>query len=319
MEVLPGVHKIAGQFGNRNLFLYLLTGERTILLDTGIATTPESDVFPYLRSIGKRPEDIDIVVCMHSDADHVGGLAALRKAAPGALLMCHELDQRWVENPDLLVEERYNQFAAEHGIAYEPEVRKLMRDWSGAPTQMDILLKGGETLRVSDNWRVRILHTPGHTWGHLTVHDPTNNWAFISDAVLYTTVPDSAGTATMPPTYQYLEGYRPTIDTIERLNLDRLFTAHYADRQGQEVRDFLAASRSFLDRVTDTVLGLLRDGPMTMRELCEAVNPLLAGKPGGYDYAYDWAFPLIGHMEELERRRKVVRERKGNLVAWRLA
>src|SRR5581483_720717 len=129
---------------------------------------------------------------------------------------------RWCEDPNILYAERYNQFAADHGISYNDEIRKIMLDWSGAYTQMDVLLKGGETLRVSDDWRVKLIHTPGHTWGHMSLYDPKNNWAFISDAVLWTTVPDNQGNPTMPPTYQYLEGYRPTIARIEDLNVDRL-------------------------------------------------------------------------------------------------
>ena len=50
---------------------YLLVGEqRTDLVDTGLAGTPEEVIVPYLEEIGLGVGDLDEVVVSH--ADHLG-------------------------------------------------------------------------------------------------------------------------------------------------------------------------------------------------------------------------------------------------------
>jgi len=41
MELYPGAYQIQSLFGGRNLFQYLFTGENVVLVDTGIAGTPQ--------------------------------------------------------------------------------------------------------------------------------------------------------------------------------------------------------------------------------------------------------------------------------------
>ena len=42
MEILPGIHRIESDLGARFMCQYLLVGEdRTVLVDTGLAGTPE--------------------------------------------------------------------------------------------------------------------------------------------------------------------------------------------------------------------------------------------------------------------------------------
>ena len=55
MELYPHVYQIQSLFSGRNLFQYLLVGDNTVLVDTGIAPTPEKVIFPYLDSIKLRP------------------------------------------------------------------------------------------------------------------------------------------------------------------------------------------------------------------------------------------------------------------------
>jgi hypothetical protein len=48
MELYPHVYQIQSLFGGRDLFQYLFDGDNTVLVDTGIAETPEKVIFPYL-------------------------------------------------------------------------------------------------------------------------------------------------------------------------------------------------------------------------------------------------------------------------------
>ena len=47
MEILPGIHRIESDLGERFMCQYLLLGEeRTLLVDTGLAGTPEGSSSP---------------------------------------------------------------------------------------------------------------------------------------------------------------------------------------------------------------------------------------------------------------------------------
>jgi hypothetical protein len=46
-EVAPGVHRIEGRMGDNRLCLYALRGERTLLVDSGLRTTPAAYILPH--------------------------------------------------------------------------------------------------------------------------------------------------------------------------------------------------------------------------------------------------------------------------------
>jgi beta-lactamase superfamily II metal-dependent hydrolase len=73
MEILPGIHRIESDLGERFMCHYLLVGEqRTDLVDTGLAGTPEEVIVPYLEEIGLGVGDLDEVIVSHADAAHLG-------------------------------------------------------------------------------------------------------------------------------------------------------------------------------------------------------------------------------------------------------
>src|SRR3712207_6996444 len=79
----------------RSFSQYLLRGERTMLVDTGVTETPGRVILPYLDSVGLDPADLDFVLNTHADVDHFGGNAEIRGAAPGAVFCAHGADVAW--------------------------------------------------------------------------------------------------------------------------------------------------------------------------------------------------------------------------------
>lgn len=302
--------------GPRDLYQNLLIGERCVLIDTGLSGTPEEVILPYLLRMGLDPDDIAMAIISHADADHFGGNENLRRMAPRALIACHERDAAWVEDPDRLVEERYNQFGKDHGMGLSPEERAGARAMMGGRVGVDLTLQGGETLRIADGWHVRILHAPGHTHGHLMVYDPRSEAAIICDAALGSVIPDAKGNPSMPPTYCYPETYLPTLRKIAALKPRHLITSHYPMMSGAEVGEFLAESVGFVRRVERAVLGFLRkaEGRRTLREIVDGVGGSLGDWPEAA--APNLTFPISGHLNALTEARRIRRGRRGGLVCW---
>src|SRR5690348_6310169 len=121
IELLPGLYQIDTTLGGNRLALYLLRGERTLLVDSGVHDTPESAIFPALAEAGL-PERIDLLLISHADADHHGGNAAIRAHAPGTVIMCHELDRPRVERKAVHLAGRYSDVVAADDIRYDPEL-----------------------------------------------------------------------------------------------------------------------------------------------------------------------------------------------------
>ena len=318
MEIQPGVHRIEAPLGDRYIAMYVVEGDSAaLLIDTGLDESVAGTLLPYLHKAGVRTDKIRYVLNTHSDFDHFGGNGAVRAAIPGALFLCHELDRPWIENVDRLIDERYREFAAPDGFDESPESQAFTRA-STRTTPIDIALRGGEQLQLG-NRTVQILHTPGHTWGHLTVWDTESGAALIGDAVLYNSVLTARGTPAFPPTYRYLDSYYATMQRMASLPVKHLLTAHYPVYSGADVKDFISESLSFADRVDMAIRQTLAQArtPLATLELIRRI----AGDLGTWPQQAQpyLIFPVSGHLESLLARRVVRRTMDGaGHAQWQL-
>ena len=88
-EIAPGIHRIESILGPRPFSQYLLRGERTLLVDTGVKETPGEVLLPFLDRAGIDPAELDLVLISHADVDHFGGNEAMRAVSPRAVFCAH--------------------------------------------------------------------------------------------------------------------------------------------------------------------------------------------------------------------------------------
>jgi len=274
MEIAEGIHRIESDLGERFMCQYVIAGgERTLLVDTGLASTPSDVIVPYLSQAGLEP---DVVLISHADNDHVGGNRAFRDAHPNALFACHELDRRWVESNEALVRENYG-WHAEYGFP-PMDADELLASMSG-DSSIDVGLCGGETIRLDAARRVEVLHLPGHTLGHVGLWDELTRAAIIIDAVLADGIYDRAGNKLIPPRYYDLQAVRETIARLEVLRPDLLLTAHYPVLEGKEALEWLATGRAFVDEVERVVRSASVDERADLWALTQQVDAVLGPFP----------------------------------------
>jgi len=253
MELVPGIHRIEGDLGERYVCQYLLVGEeRTLLVDTGLRDMPAEVIAPYVATLDRSLEDIDDVLISHADVDHCGGNRALRAAAPRARLLCGEADRAWIESNEAMMAGNYRWYE-EYGFGPSPEDIAFLERELGGDAPIDAGLRGGETLHLGPSWQVEVLALPGHTPGHLGLWDPRSEAAIVIDAVLKDGVYDRAGNRLIPPRYYSATDYEATIRRLRALDPALLLTAHYPVMDRAAARDFLDRSLAFVHQVRDAV------------------------------------------------------------------
>ncbi len=303
MEILDGIHRIDAEVGGRPLYLFLFLGERNLLLDAGCASTVDEFVLPYLERLGLLPRDLDLLVITHSDLDHQGGAHGLARANPELTVACGALDRELVSDPDAIMARRYDAFRLEHGIAYDDESAAWMRRECGLPQRVDSVFAGGETIEAGPGGELRVLHVPGHSPGHVALHDTRTGALFSGDCVQGSVYLGLDGTPKLCPTYTDVDPYVQTIDLVEALAPSELHGCHWPAAHGDGVRAFLDESRAYVEHLDGLARACFAESPegLTVRELIERVNERLdvPWEPG---LAQELVYSLHGHAERLAER-----------------
>ena len=319
MEIFPHVHQIRSSIADRHLFQYLFVGDNVLLLDTGTSATPGEVILPYLKKIGISPNRLTMAVNTHADADHHGGNSALKRISENVLLACGEADRAVIEDPDCLFALRYNHWMKDHGVglALLPEATKWVREMAGPAHRIDITLRGGERIALNDNRAVRVLHVPGHSNGHLAFYDATHKAVFVGDALHGSYCPSAKGEPSLPPAYFSILAYLSSVQLIECLEVDWIYSAHWPPYPMEKAAEFLDECRRFVQMADSEVRKSLERHPegLTLRACMEECGPLL----GKWPAANQWLlmYPLHGHLAYLEETGEATRIHDGGQVRWK--
>ncbi|NLR61775.1 MBL fold metallo-hydrolase [Chitinophaga polysaccharea] len=136
--------------------------EKHILVDSGVPGS-EDKILSQLKSHGIDKKDIGLIIITHGHIDHFGSAAALKQKLSVPVLT-HELDAVALRTGKSMAEtlkpnKRY----------WNILKRKLIRD-KAIPCEPDIILEGDCSYDLHE-WGVngKVIHTPGHTPGSLSI------------------------------------------------------------------------------------------------------------------------------------------------------
>jgi glyoxylase-like metal-dependent hydrolase (beta-lactamase superfamily II) len=316
-EVAPGIYRIESILGPRPFAQYLLREERSLLVDTGIATTPDEVILPSFQVLGLDPADLNYVLISHADVDHFGGNATVRAAAPRAIFCAHLADCDWIGDRERILRERYGWYAA-HGpdADYDTDTKDWLRNALGPDVPVDLHLVGGEVFRLGPRLSVEVLHLPGHSLGHIGLWDPSSRSAIITDATLGAGLLNNEGEVIHPPPYILLEEYEATVRRLQRLAPERLLTAHYAVMEGAEVNRFLDESLAFVARARSAIEAAIEESDeVTMSGLLTTLNPILGPFTS---MANELGGPIRTHLQELVANGRIEEIADRQPPAWRV-
>ena len=319
MELSPGLHRIECPIGPRYVAVYAIVGSKyTLLVDTGFDDSIRTTVVNYFKDKKLSLDAVRYVINTHSDYDHTGGNKAVRELMPNALICAGERDRPMIENLNSMFGDRYNEFEKEHGFAESKDAKDFMMTVA-FETNVDIGFAGNERIDLGGRY-VEILHTPGHSWGHVSILDEKSRAIIIGDAVLGNSVLLADGQPAFPPTYRFVEAYRSTIRLLKGYQASEILTSHYPRYVGQAGTDFLDLSLNYTDLIEQICLDTLKSAgkALTMMELIEIAHDRMGV---WVDPAYKYlAYPVLGHLEVLESYQKIKRSKNSaGLAQFQLA
>jgi glyoxylase-like metal-dependent hydrolase (beta-lactamase superfamily II) len=308
------VHRLEIPLGDRIVTIVILeSGGELLVFDSAIAGTASEAVTSFLTSRGRTADDVRYLVASHADFDHVGGNAELRELLPEARFVCHAADREHIEDAGRMIAERYGEFAGEHGMPSDVEVDRYVHSVTQT-APMDECVAPGDVLALGDA-RLRVLHLPGHSNGHIALYHEESSLAVIGDAVLGSALPTVAGTPAFPPTYRYVDDYLGSIDTLRLLAPETVVTGHFPVFEGAAFRVFLDTSRAFVESLDASIWELLGSAELGTPDVVNEVGPRVGSWPTeGNGLA---VYPVVGHLERLEERGLVRRRRDdAGLARW---
>lgn len=169
-EVIPQVYQVTVNYAN----IFVIAEEKLTLIDTGYFGSSGRTV-KFIKSLGRSPREVTLIILTHNHLDHSGSL------------------EEWRRLTDAKTAAPYLDLALEDGIIPYPRGRylakvlntrpmsKIKHHFVLKPDDVDILLRGSEEFPVLGG--LKVVPTPGHTAGSLSLYSPKRKIIFVADAL----------------------------------------------------------------------------------------------------------------------------------------
>ncbi|MHA1914836.1 MAG: MBL fold metallo-hydrolase [Promethearchaeota archaeon] len=241
---IEGINQINIGFSNIvSLYLFPIKNNM-VLIDAGYSTKYwQNAFFKALNDLQINLEEIDYCIISHEHPDHVGLVKVLKRANPDVKICIHKtahelakLRKELTENTDLekRIKER-SELLIRFGIEKEEVDRMMQRFGTGGMRfeyiEPDLLLNNDD--RIVDG-ELQIIHSPGHSVGHICVYYPKKGILFSGDHILSKITPH-LGTLVIPGAEEFnkknnfeniLEHYLRSLDRIDELNSRIILPGH---------------------------------------------------------------------------------------------
>ena len=263
-----------------NVFL-VRDGNDAALIDSGFGDDDSYDRrIEFLRGLDASVR-VKYIILTHHHYDHSSGAHRLREAT-GARIVVHAAEEALLLHPeddsgDMEIPEE------------QQEARERAKQWraEAAKAVPDVRVADGDVLEVGA-LRLRCVHAPGHTAGHLCIFLESERVLFAGDNVL------GVGTAAIaPPPHGDMAEYIRSLRKMQALNAALLLPGH-----GPVVREPNRKIQELIDhrqQREDQILALIAQGKDSVRSLLKAIYPELDKRLNGMATGQ-----IISHLHKLQ-------------------
>jgi hydroxyacylglutathione hydrolase len=143
---------------------YLIRDKGAVLFDAGYINGAKAFREATDR-LGILPEEIELIVLSHGDFDHAGGAQELREIT-GAKIAIHERDRHYLEEGIF----HWPRGASPWGKLSRATLKPIIQKRAGFPgVTSDLVLDDSDFSLEPYGIRGRVIHTPGHTYGSVSI------------------------------------------------------------------------------------------------------------------------------------------------------
>lgn len=234
--------------------LYLLEGEKKAIVDTGVHTSPERDIAPYLAHYGYKLGDIDIILNTHGHHDHAGGNVAL----PQAQVCLHEADVFLVEDPAANFDSLDGRFMKLMQKS-DAQISEARAKFVSGFTKQKVgrILKDGDVVDLGKGIQLKVVGLPGHSMGSVGFLWEKEAMFFIGDSAM--------GQGSRPhilPSLYFPLAYAKTLEKLLQMEIRLLGLGHYYEalrvnsnpvKQGDQVKLYLEDCHEINNRILESM------------------------------------------------------------------
>jgi glyoxylase-like metal-dependent hydrolase (beta-lactamase superfamily II) len=273
------------------------------LLDVGCGSNAAVErLLNALNHLNWDGKPIRKIILSHAHPDHMGAMSTLLSEMTPETVLLHELDLPYALDPERLsLSFDIPLCKARAGgteILDETDKKGPRFDLLGyfhsldcamCPVKPDRLLVEGETIQIG-RYDFRIIHTPGHAPGHVSLYDKNKRLLLAGDILgemIAWYAPSSGGA----------EGYLNSLKKVNELDIDLILPSH-----GNAIVDARQAVQKTRQKILDkdaVISRALQTGPKQFHEL----NRLMFGSPSVQ--FFPGAPILESHLQKLAKEKRV--------------
>lgn len=260
LKITDEMHFIKCPFSRPGYFtgVCAILGETITLIDSGLLRSPEEAIFPYLKGLGREPEEISTVILTHGHGDHCDGIYTIKKRVKSLKVAVHRLDEPLLRDPTLYGKDIHARFPDFFPPNPKPDHK---------PLDADILLEDGDRIPAGEH-ELRVIHAPGHTAGSIVLLEEELSLCVCGDSL------QGRGDS-RPLLYYSSDEYAEFIKRLKEERIEIMALGHPMPpfRKGvlydEEVKEHIVESLKAVQELRGKVLETLRSSrePLPFKEI----------------------------------------------------
>lgn len=233
---IPFQVKTASGVIERFVYSYLICGNDICLIDSGVAHSSDL-IFNYMDNIGYKPDDISLMILSHSHPDHIGSAKSIKEKS-GCKIAAHSAEINWIQDVELQAKERP-----------VPNFYFLVED----SVDVDIVLADGDVLDLGENISLKVIHSPGHSKGSISLFIQEEGVLFTGDSIPIK--------GDLPIYDDFIE----SIESIKKLKAIKGFNTLLASwddpKEGENAHRIMDEGLEYLNQINESVIKIYRTNP----------------------------------------------------------
>ena len=238
---------------------------------------------------------VDVIINSHGHEDHF----LYNRLFPDAALWVPEHDAPLYRSIDHIIDEWFDPDKGNKDKFAEKTRKYLVETFGFIEREPDRLLRDNDVVNFG-NTRIRVLHTPGHSRGHLCFHFPDQQILFTADLDLVKAGP-YYGDA-----HSDIDDMIHSLKRLMDMDVEIYLSAHgnpgIFDGDPIHIQNYL----NIIYQREEKLLDLLKKGPKTLKEIADhGIIYKNKGPIKGWNLSVSEKIMMKKHLQRLERQKMV--------------